>query len=302
MPFMDQPTRVTNRKEQALFDQGFWGSLFGNMRKQAVQEAEEYKQAQQPAQIVDYPEQVSTPGQVAATTGAGTTGKGGGLGGGSTKSIPGSYKTMSPFKGNNEQIKELEALLKKYESKTQGFDLSPLVALVDSWTGSKLLAGYARPQSDDQRQMGIFGVRQQISRLKTDYDYKRNRLNIQIGEANNKAKQRQEKINLQLKRIGETQGYRAKNEATKAFKLENSLEKEAFRLHRKAIWEIGAIKSQTSFDNPEAQALEGTIHQEIVDTVDHLKANDPRLANTPTKELYAMVLEDMKENAQPAGQ
>lgn len=58
-----------------------------------------------------------------------------------------------------ELLKYKQALLGSHESQ---MDLSPLMALSDSWTGSKMAGGYAKPESSMERLNKVMGVEKEI--------------------------------------------------------------------------------------------------------------------------------------------
>lgn len=142
-------------------------------------------------------------------------------------------------------------LARKYSAQPRQLDLSPLAALTDSLTGSKLLAGYKRPQSEQENIVGTSGI------AKTGQEERQklidNLTKLSQGHENNK-------LLGQLYGKESTQQLSAQKQATQASKdVTNRLEG-ASRIHD--LWkkaDTGEIKSNAAFKDlitSEIQRLE----------------------------------------------
>lgn len=73
---------------------------------------------------------------------------------------------------DDKELGDLKKMIDGFESKKK-FDLSPALALVDSWTGSNLQKGYDRPLSDEERERIVIGLRETAMTKEADMKYKK---------------------------------------------------------------------------------------------------------------------------------
>lgn len=108
-------------------------------------------------------------------------GGGGGAGDGGPVADAAPVDVNSVIKKDDEQaanpvLDPIKALIKKYEEEPKKLDLSPLIALTDSWTGSNLKAGYDRPMNEEERDRTIMTLRQYVAKSEADQKYKQDYL------------------------------------------------------------------------------------------------------------------------------
>jgi hypothetical protein len=112
------------------------------------------------------------PAKIAGAPPRGRSGGGGGRGGGGqpaggemTPASGGDYTRDQFYAGGDvpditaERV-ALKGALDKYLARPTKMNLSPLIALVDSWTGSNLSAGYRPPESPEEKEAATLKVRQ----------------------------------------------------------------------------------------------------------------------------------------------
>ncbi len=74
---------------------------------------------------------------------------------------------------DKEAFKELKGLIDKYENGDKKINLAPLIAWVDSTTGSRLSAGYDTPLSDEEREQITLELRGKLAQQEEALEYKR---------------------------------------------------------------------------------------------------------------------------------
>jgi hypothetical protein len=72
------------------------------------------------------------------------------------------------FEEQQKGINENEEILKNYQNQGRSVDLSPLLALTDSWTGSNLSKGYTRPLSSDDYAKQLIAMKNLVQNQKRD--------------------------------------------------------------------------------------------------------------------------------------
>jgi len=65
-------------------------------------------------------------------------------------------------------IRDMRKTLENYTNLPASYDLSPLMNLVDTWTGSRLSAGYARPETPQQRLASVSNIQGGIQKGMAD--------------------------------------------------------------------------------------------------------------------------------------
>lgn len=93
------------------------------------------------------------------------------------------YGGLSRF--SDAELAELGAMkdaVKDYENKKTGADLTPLMALIDSWTGSNLAANYERPMSDDERKATVFNLKTKLAQREQGMAKAKNDALIELQE------------------------------------------------------------------------------------------------------------------------
>jgi hypothetical protein len=71
--------------------------------------------------------------------------------------LTGRVRAMPEFQDRAQGVRNLEALQDQYAAMPMQLDLSPLMALADTWTGSKLADSYRKPQSEQERLGALLG-------------------------------------------------------------------------------------------------------------------------------------------------
>jgi len=132
----------------------------------------------------------------------------GGSGGGGKKTGGGlSSGTASAPTANiedDQDMKDMKELIKKYEGGGQ-VDLSPLIALNDSWTGGNLMKGYTKPMTSDERDKIVIGLKQHLYEKEADLRYKKAVLSNSAANAQLKAGEFDRKLqnNIDVAKIRE---------------------------------------------------------------------------------------------------
>jgi hypothetical protein len=110
-------------------------------------------------------------------------------------------KGLDSLKGQKQGVDDQVEMLKMALGQRNGLDLSPLMALTDSWTGSNLQKGYTKPDAD-KIQAGVQSMTQAIQKGRNDLSQNEiDLLKSQLGIAAHKqeAEQRAADRALQLK-------------------------------------------------------------------------------------------------------
>jgi hypothetical protein len=81
----------------------------------------------------------------------------------------------------NSELKALREALQKYSEQEGKLDLTPLLALTDSWTGSRMAQSYDRPMNDEEREQLVMGLRSKIAQHEDDIVYKRDYMKHQAA-------------------------------------------------------------------------------------------------------------------------
>lgn len=111
-------------------------------------------------------------------------------------------------KDDDAALKDLKGLIDKYEKGKKGLDWSPVIALVDTWTGSNLLPAYDKPLSDEEREKIVLTLRGKLAEQEGDLAYKREYMAEQRRQAKDRMdaqaseKERDRELRLQIANIG----------------------------------------------------------------------------------------------------
>ena len=103
------------------------------------------------------------------------------------------------FDFEDKSIKTLKDKLAEYEKKKSKVDLSPMLALTDSLTGSQLSRYYDRPMTEEERDQVVFQLKQAVEAKEADVDYKKARLQSYKAERIARAAEKKEERDLRLK-------------------------------------------------------------------------------------------------------
>ena len=106
-------------------------------------------------------------------------------------------------------LKGTEDLLRKLKKRSIKTDLSPAIALVDSWTGSNLLASYEKPMTRDERDLLVSQLQDKLAIYK-DKRLQRNE-DIAIKELEFETKLRQNELNRKVEIFKSKQQRQGKN-------------------------------------------------------------------------------------------
>lgn len=82
----------------------------------------------------------------------------------------------------DEGVKEMKRMIGDYEKKRE-VNLAPVIALVDTWTGSNLSQAYQRPMSDDERKHTVLQLKEAIVKREADARYKKSYLLAMANQA-----------------------------------------------------------------------------------------------------------------------
>ncbi len=74
---------------------------------------------------------------------------------------------------DDKDLNDMEKLIKDFEGKKRKINLSPLIALTDSWTGSRLQQGYDAPMSDEEREAITMKLKGDLYQQRADRKYKK---------------------------------------------------------------------------------------------------------------------------------
>lgn len=172
---------------------------------------------------------------------------------------------------DDQAMKDLGRLIDKYESgKDKKLDLSPLLALTDSWTGSNLLRAYDAPMGDEEREKTVLGLKAKFAEQKENLAYKREYMQSQKDLQKEAATARQEDKNadralrLQLANMtGQRQA--AKAESTAANK-DMSNKSTYLKQNKNAVSAIARKRYGTGDPDDKSHMLRvGPINDEIYD-------------------------------------
>jgi len=175
-------------------------------------------------------------------------------------------------------LKELKGLIDRYEGKKGSkLDLSPMIALTDSWTGSKLLGSYDAPMGDEEREKVVLGLKSKLFQQEADIKYKREYASSQVKAEELRQKFREEEgaknrdIKVELAKIRGNQAAAARSGGSD--RRESSEKRNYFNQSKKALTAIA--KKRFPGAGPEDRSHElrmGPINDEVFDFGKHLEA------------------------------
>ncbi|MCP3682934.1 MAG: hypothetical protein GY861_09610, partial [bacterium] len=174
-------------------------------------------------------------------------------------------KASAPRERNLSPLREA---IGRYEGKETKTDLSPLVALIDSWGGSKLMSGYQRPVSESQKQDTITKLKMQLSEREAEASEatakhedvnKRLKAWIQSKEQGRKKDVKLADLKAQLKMT---------TEAKKESKGKDIFQSKARKDNKKFLEELS---SYLSTEDQIASELDS--HEAVLGGVDYAKKN-----------------------------
>lgn len=188
--------------------------------------------------------------------------KGGGKHGTPPKDMGGTGTATNPTEAMEVDplSRAMEEMIAKYEGKKK-LNLAPLLALTDSWTGSNLLRGYERPETDDERERNALTMRQRLGQHEADLKYKKSYLTQMAAQRNQQMAIKQMELDNRLKIAGLTSAGRgAKGAATDERRLGQD---------NKGALEMIAVARYGDPKNPEGNKQVGkaywqTVHQEAL--------------------------------------
>lgn len=177
---------------------------------------------------------------------------------------------------DNEGIKELKSMIDKFENGDKKVDLTPIAALVDTWTGSRLAASYDAPLGDDEREKIVLNLKGKLAETKDNLAYKREYLQSQkeAAELRQKFMEQKQKEDRDLKvelaniRGGQQEAGREASAVSK-----DGTTKSRYLKENKAAVKAIAKKRYGSGD-PEDKSYElrvGPINDEIYEFGKHLE-------------------------------
>jgi hypothetical protein len=165
-------------------------------------------------------------------------------------------------------LKELKTLISKYESNKK-LDLSPALALVDSWTGSRLQSGYQAPQSDEAKEQMVMGLKERLIQREADLKYKKAYLTQMAADRSARQGNLAEDRKLREKIAGVNAG-------GKASKEQEAKHRRLFT-DNKAALELIAKKRygdpDKDYDKTTGKAYASSMHQEILEAGQYLEDN-----------------------------
>ncbi len=83
----------------------------------------------------------------------------------------------------SDRYKDLKDMISKMEAKKGQFNLKPLLALTDAWTGSRLASQYDTPESEEERQYKIAALKQGLSEKEAMDAYRQAKIAADLEEA-----------------------------------------------------------------------------------------------------------------------
>lgn len=200
---------------------------------------------------------------------------------------------------DDQALKDLSKLIDKYEEgKDKKLDLSPILALTDSWTGSQLLRAYDAPMGDEEREKTVLGLRAKFAEQKENLDYKREYMQSQKDAQALAAKTRSEEkdadrdLRMQLAKLS-GQRQEAKAEVSAANK-DISNKSKFLKENKSAVSAIAKKRFGSGDPEDKSHMLRvGPINDEIYDFGKHLEAEGQAKPGMG----YNMALEFYLQNA-----
>lgn len=116
-------------------------------------------------------------------------------GGGANVNMTGTTTNPTAHMDDDDSLNKLKELINSYEKKDRRMDLSPIVALVDTWTGSNLLKAYDAPLGDDEREKIVLGLKGKLFQHEADLKYKKAYLTQQAESEKLRQKFKEEDAN-----------------------------------------------------------------------------------------------------------
>lgn len=198
-------------------------------------------------------------------------------------------------------LKQLKDMIDKFEKGENKMDLSPLMALTDSWTGSQLVQGYKRPMGDEEREQIVMGLRTKLFQEEADiktkaaYNASQERMEALRQKFKQEDAEADRKNRLQVANIG------AAGNAGKAADKEEAKHQAAksryLKEEKASLAGIAKMRRppKDSFDKSYEMHM-GALNDEIYD----LGQEAERLGLAPKGKGYRMILEEYKAE-KPAG-
>jgi hypothetical protein len=194
--------------------------------------------SQQPGAMVDVE---SNLGDVTGDTDLGV---GAGLGGRPKKRKPNEEAVNLAKAGTvpeDQATKELKALIKRIEGK-KDFDLTPLLALTDTWTGSNFTRSYDRPLNEDERDKVVASLKARVAEHEQSAVAKRDYLAQLHQEKIDAAELRREGYDNALKIAGIQVGARITTAGMKMTGTEGKTEDKLYNKFRPALEQLAIIQ------------------------------------------------------------
>jgi hypothetical protein len=215
------------------------------------------------------------------------------------KAAVGASKNESPAGGGgdsetveNQELKALRDALAKYSGKEGQLDLTPLLALTDSWTGSRMAQAYDKPMTEEERDQLVMGLRSKIAQHEDDIAYKRDYLKHQTAlermRLQEKAEENEKNRELRRDLTAIMSGGRSGKEQQRLKERDIRERSKYMRENRKALAYVAkALHPGAGEDDRSYETRIGPLNDEVYETARELE----EVEGVPEGQGYGKALE-----------